>query len=392
MKNSILITGPYLPGKSYGGPVKSLYNMVETLGDIYEIFIITNDRDLNSEVPYENVEIGKWNKVGKANVLYSPKDDFYRHLKEAISEKNFDIIYCSSFFAKLTLLVHILSLLKRIRVPIIIAPRGEFSIGALGIKTFKKKAYLILYKLLKMHKKVTFTCSTEKDKKDIERVFGRNIAVHKASNIVGNRNDTPNRAREKVSGEIKIVTVSRVSSIKNIDYSLELLLKIAQRKLPFNNIIFDIYGPIEDRNYYNECMDIISKINTKIKVTFKGIIDYEDVMKTLNKYHIFLFPTKGENFGHVIQEALLSGCPVIISDQTPWRGLQELGVGFEFPLTNDDKFIEAIKFYLNMDNRDFSPYSQKAFEYGVYKVDSQLGIEEHLNLFNQIIDKGIGDE
>ena len=91
MKKNILITGPYLPGKSYGGPVKSLYNMVQTLGHEYNFYIITGDRDLNSNIQYDSVKIGEWNKVGKAQVLYV-KWRNKKVLKRYYFEKEFDII------------------------------------------------------------------------------------------------------------------------------------------------------------------------------------------------------------------------------------------------------------------------------------------------------------
>ena len=52
----------------------------------------------------------------------------------------------------------------------------------------------------------------------------------------------------------------------------------------------------------------------------------------LGKHHVFLFPTLGENFGQVILEAMTAGCAILISDATPWRGLQEKGYGWELPL------------------------------------------------------------
>jgi glycosyltransferase involved in cell wall biosynthesis len=383
MKKKILITGPYLPGKSFGGPVKSLYNMVESLGDYYDFMIITNDRDLKSDVQYKNIVIGGWNQVGKAKVLYSPNKDYYRNLKNTVAEINFDLVYCSSFFANSSLKVQFLKLIKKIRVPIIIAPRGEFSSGALKIKSFKKHLYLKVYKIFKMHKKITFTCSSPDDKRDIERVFGRDIVTLKAGNIVNAITDGVNNFRAKSSGEIRIATVSRISSIKNIDYSLNILRKM---HIPNNRVIFDIYGPIEDKEYFKHCLDIISKIEENIQICFKGAIDYEEVVNTLKDYHIFLFPTKGENFGHVIQEALLSGCPVIISDQTPWKGLQNKGAGFEFPLNNINNFIEAISYYINMDNDEYKLHSDKAYKYGIYKVENQIAIKEHIDLFNSKFD------
>ena len=39
----------------------------------------------------------------------------------------------------------------------------------------------------------------------------------------------------------------------------------------------------------------------------------------------FVFPTLGENFAHVIAEALSVGCPVFITADTPWTELIQSG-------------------------------------------------------------------
>ena len=51
------------------------------------------------------------------------------------------------------------------------------------------------------------------------------------------------------------------------------------------------------------------------------------VISTFGLYDAFVFPTLGENFGHVIAESLASSCPVICSDQTPWTPVLEAGGG-----------------------------------------------------------------
>ena len=48
--------------------------------------------------------------------------------------------------------------------------------------------------------------------------------------------------------------------------------------------------------------------------------------------HALLMPTTHENFGHAVVEAWAHGRPVLLSDQTPWRGLSEAGLGWDVPL------------------------------------------------------------
>ncbi|MBU3207626.1 glycosyltransferase family 4 protein [Clostridium algidicarnis] len=389
MKRNILIIGPYLPGKSFGGPVKSLYNMVETLGDNYNFYIITGDRDLNSNKQYESVKIGKWNQIGKANVLYVPNEENRKYLRHSISKIKFDIIYCSSFFAKMSILVQLLKFTKEINIPVIIAPRGEFSSGALEFKVFKKRVFLMLYKLFKINKLVYYTCTTKNDEKDIKSVLGQNIDIIIAGNIV-NTNKSDNKLIKKEKGCLEIVTISRVAHIKNIDYSLNLLKEISNSNIYLKKINFDIYGPIEDELYYKECLKIIHNVaDSRIKVRFMGIRDYDEIVDVLSQYHLFLFPSKGENFGHVIQEALLGGCPVIISDLTPWRNLEKLGVGFDISLSKPQVFIKKIVKFLGMDDKEYISYSNNAFKYGISKVKNQSAIIENKSMFEVVLNKMI---
>ena len=57
---------------------------------------------------------------------------------------------------------------------------------------------------------------------------------------------------------------------------------------------------------------------------------------------LFLLPTRGENFGHAIFDALEVGLPVLISDQTPWRELEQIGAGWSLSLADPDRFAAAI--------------------------------------------------
>ena len=80
---------------------------------------------------------------------------------------------------------------------------------------------------------------------------------------------------------------------------------------------FDIYGPIEDNIYWETCKDELSK--SKFKWNYLGFVNHEHIIETFSNYKLFLFLTKGENFGHVIYESLCAGClPIIPEGKTIW--------------------------------------------------------------------------
>ncbi len=113
-----------------------------------------------------------------------------------------------------------------------------------------------------------------------------------------------------------------------------------------------------------------------------GSVDYEEVIPIISKYQVFLFPSKSENYGHAIHEALLAGCPVIISDNTPWGNLEEKNVGFALSLTKKQKFIESILFFLKMDSTEYNQLSVKSIDFGLKIIKEQIAIKQSIELLN----------
>ena len=53
---------------------------------------------------------------------------------------------------------------------IILAPRGNFSTGALGLRRKKKQLLIKVSKLLNLHNKIRWHATAVEEKKDIERI------------------------------------------------------------------------------------------------------------------------------------------------------------------------------------------------------------------------------
>ena len=70
MKTIVILCGRYLPGYKDGGPVRTIVNLTECLGEKYHFKIITNDRDHGDLKAYEGIKYNSANKIGKAEVWY----------------------------------------------------------------------------------------------------------------------------------------------------------------------------------------------------------------------------------------------------------------------------------------------------------------------------------
>jgi glycosyltransferase involved in cell wall biosynthesis len=148
---------------------------------------------------------------------------------------------------------------------------------------------------------------------------------------------------------------------------------------------FNVYGPIEDGKYWQECQQLIQGLPTNVTVNYRGELTHPEVQGVVQCHELFFLPTCGENFGHVIAEALSAGCPVLISDQTPWRGLREAGVGWDLPLAQPAKFREAIQECLAMTEETFQDYSRRARAYAPSAGVNAASVERNREMFCQVL-------
>jgi glycosyltransferase involved in cell wall biosynthesis len=378
-KRVLLFTDWFLPGYKGGGPIQTIAGMIENLSNEIEFLVVTRDRDLGDLVPYKDIELETWISFGPAKVYYwSPGLISKIKLLASIRKIKYEIIYLNGVFSAASTIFPIIckwfGLLKK--VPIVIAPRGELSVGALGIKSVKKKAYLNLAKCLGWYAKVGWHASSQFEKDEIFFNFGKSAeSVLIAPNLSPRPQIKKLPTIAKISCEAKMVTLSRISRKKNIDYALKLLMQVKGK------ISLDIYGPCEDKAYWAECQMLIEKLKKNVSVRYLGEVTHECVISTLNQYDYFIFTTLGENYGHVIREAMAAGLPVIISDRTPWRDLQSKGIGWDLPLEQPQLFIDVIEQSIKVENDEYQKSAIKAREYSISTSNQTESISANLEVF-----------
>ncbi len=367
----LIFVDHYLPGSNFGGPVRTLANLASRLMDEYEFFIFTSDRDFRAAAPYE-LPLEQWIRRENASVYYSA-DRSLSNIALRIAEVKPDLIYLNSFFSRVTIKVLWTRRSGRFGgIPILLAPRGEFADGALAIKPLRKKIYIGLVNTFSLLRNVTLHASTEFEKADIERRLTKSLRMARAAPLVAS--DIPGgatltvlerlRRAPKERGLIRALFLARASRNKNLDGALRIAQQVNGK------VLLTICGPIGDQAYWQECLAIIKAMPQNVTVTVMGAIEHEKIPEVISNHGLLLLPTHGENFGHSIIEALIAGCPVLISDRTPWRNLEEAGVGADIPLEQPERFVEFMQRITDMDNETFSQWSARAREYGLKCVES----------------------
>ncbi len=332
----------YLPGFMSGGPVRTISNLVDHLGGEFLFLIVTRDRDINDVSPYPNVNINSWNKVGDAQVLYLQQNSFsFKKILRIMRETDHDIVYLNSFFSPRTTILPCLCMLLGLvpRKPLIIAPRGQFAVNALSLKQQKKRLFLWVSRLIGLYHRAIWQVSSEHEATDVRREMKNQAKdIRIVPNLPRYFNASPPVAVEQApSDHLRIVFLSRISQMKNLDFAIRVLSEVNAR------VLFDIYGPAEDATYWRQCQLLLKQLPENITVAYQGSVESDLVGSVLRQYDLLFLPTRGENFGHVIVESLSVGTPVLISDKTPWRNLCADRLGWDLPLDDAKKFAVIIE-------------------------------------------------
>ena len=277
-------------------------------------------------------------------------------LRRSFRGVSFDLVYLNSFFSSFavtTLVLRRLGLIRR--TPVLLAPRGELSSRALGLKKTKKRLFVTLARWIGLHRGVIWQASSEMEREEIA-VYSPGPA-RVTPNIPARVEVAPEdleRKPPKTTGEARFVFLSRLARKKNLDFAIELLAETA------GGVIFDVYGTPEDPQYVDLCTGLMDRLPPNVRARFLGPIPPDQVQATLLDYHFFLFPTLNENFGHVILEALLAGLPVITSDQTYWRDLESHAAGWDIALEKRDEFLRRLRDCIALDAVDYGRMSRSA--------------------------------
>lgn len=359
----LLFMGSYLPGTNSAGITTSVSNMAKELGPDVEFYIVTADRDHGDKAPYKDVLLEQWTTYEEAHVFYSQRyTKDMKYLRDIINNANCDAYYINGFYNisdnfRVFWLYFTCQIAQK---KLIIAPRGIFSLGEYNNKKMMRWCYRQLFRCMRLNKKAIWHATSELEKNHVQELFPE---VHNNIRVIPNMSGisvTPRTSYPiKEAGMIKIMFISRMSEKKNIK---EILNALSHAR---GDIQMDFYGMIggdDDKRYWTECIKVIKSLPSNIKCSYHGPVPHDRVSSIYQEHHLFFFPTFGENYGHVIAESLAFGCPLLLSDTTPWNMLEEYGAGWNYGVHDTIDYSKALQKVVDMGQDEWNRMSDCAFK------------------------------
>ena len=162
-----------------GGPARSLEALLEKLGSEFSFFIVASAYEPSSARIMRAVDPDTWRPFGQGNVWYATTRS--RNIGTLLRNVDPDVVYLNSLFdVRFSGIPLMYFRIARTGVPVLLAPRGELSPGALRLKRPRKRAFLLIFRLLRLHRYVEWQASSDLEGSHIRERFGKRVTVHLA--------------------------------------------------------------------------------------------------------------------------------------------------------------------------------------------------------------------
>ena len=287
MKKKILVFSQfYLPSYKSGGPVVSISNVISSLNDDFDFMVFTSDRDSKETNKFSDLTANEWTEFNGTNVYYADRKKINALLLiKLIKNSAPDSVYLNSFFSfKFSILPLFVLKILFPSIKLILAPRGEFSDGALSQRSRRKKIYILLFKFLNLKKNIIWHATNVDESQDVTRNLSINDdEIFISKNLIIKTDTELSSGLDISNPNLQITFLARVTPTKNLDLAIAVLNKVKR------NVSFDIYGLIDNEPYWEKCKILISKLPKNINVKYCGILKTEEVLGSLRNMTFYFF-------------------------------------------------------------------------------------------------------
>ncbi|MBS6268833.1 MAG: glycosyltransferase [Tannerella sp.] len=323
---------------SSGGPTSCTYNLIKGLRDegIEADILTLMPRDDSDKIIADDSFIKALPNDARTPLVYS--SNFRRYLSSHIG---YDLYHANGLW---TCPTHFTAeIAKKQYKPCVIAPHGMLYPQALQVSAWKKKIVSTVFqrKDLETASCLQATCMAELEH---IRAFGLNNPVAVIPN--GLVIDDSLEIRKTSNSVRRFAFVGRLNRIKNVDLLLSAWSKLGDKT---RNCELLIIG--DGDTAYKKELEEFATANKLNNVRFLGFIMGKDLQKLVHSIDFQILPSKSENFGMVVPEALIQGVPVIASKGTPWSDLETFDCGWW--VDNDiDTLISTLLIAINLSEQD----------------------------------------
>ena len=119
---------------------------------------------------------------------------------------------------------------------------------------------------------------------------------------------------------------------------------------------------------------------------FDPVFEYDQKEKIFLNSDCFLLPSKSENFGMSIVEALSYGVPVLTTEETPWKILKEINGGKIIKFSQENLTL-SLKEITSMTDEELIKMGERGKEMLKKNYDINKIILDYIEFYKEVFNK-----
>ena len=373
-----LVSSSFYPAVFYGGPISATWDLSNKLAEKgYEIYVSTTNANGNQQLnECKNQFIQKsknvWVKYYHEQLINKLSFSFIFGIWTDI--KKSDIVYIEYLFHYTVLFSLLFSIAQKKKI--VICPRGSFSKYTFSNKfsAFKKIWFFVF--INPFQNKIKWQASSYLEKYDIKRFFpnayvkevndGIDFSSFQDADVLS-KTDLVLKYTNQEFREIDSVffSMGRLHKIKRFDVLID-AFSIFVKEHPTAKLL--VAG--EDDGVRLRLEEQIRSLGLIDVVFLIGSVNHKQKKELLTNATAFALASEFESFGIVVAEAFSCGCPVVVSNKTPWKDIEKNKCGI---LAENEKvsFCNALRMIIdkNYQSKDCKEYVKTHFDWETISDD-----------------------